>query len=155
MGKVEKVEAAAVVLDVALGLLASEMAVAPADWSRVCLDRSARAWRRAVDLEVDDDVAAASAAVEGELWESLALSRPAVDVVARLGDLFDDFPVGRWGCPDCVDDDGAPVVLSYLGGGVWSCPACGCSTSSPVDDACVDLRGGDCGGALVSQSCGA
>lgn len=150
MGKVEKVEAAAVVLDVALGLLASEMAVAPADWSRVCLERSARAWRRAVDLEGVDDVAAASAAVEGELWESLAVSRPAGDLVARLRDLLlGEFPVARWGCPDCVDDDGSPVVLSYDGGGVWSCPACGCSTSSPVDDACVDLRGGDCG-VLVS-----
>ncbi len=135
-------EMVTVIVDELMGLLAIEPAssLAPADWSGEMMARSRRAWARAAALEDDDGPAVLSSVVEAEIWEALAVGRPARDVVNNLDELLSrhvDVPV--WGCPDCVDDNDVPVRLDYLGGGEWCCPACGCHTVSPYDDGCVWL----------------
>lgn len=137
-------------VDTLMGLLSSEMDCAPADWSGECLRRSRRAYDACVRAE-DDGAAAWSGAVAGEIWEALAVGRPASLVVDNLDESARHYVFPSWGCPYCVDDDGDPVVLDFLGHGEWVCPSCGCHTVSPYDDACVpliemdaDAAGGDC-----------
>lgn len=134
----------AVIVDELMGLLAIEPAsrIAPADWTGECMARSRRAWDRVARLEDDDDDPRArlSAVVEGEVWEALAVGRPARDVVENLDEMFGrHYRFPRWGCPYCETDGGLPVPLSFDGSGEWSCPSCGCHTVSPYDDACVPL----------------
>ena len=153
------------VLDCALGLYASASPVPPSEWRSWCAGRSAGRYVRACRAHsagVDDGVVRALI-VEMVLFDGLADALPADEVLARAGSLLDCYdsdgvivPVPSavsdgllawlWCCPDCVDDDGDPVPLVYDGHGGWSCPSCGCSTSSPVDDACV-VRGVDGAGA--------
>lgn len=124
-------------VDTLMGLLSSEMDCAPADWSGECLRRSRRAYDACVRAE-DDGAAAWSGAVAGEIWEALAVGRPASLVVENLDESARHILFPVWGCPYCDTDDGVPVRLDFLGG-EWSCPSCGCHTVSPVDDACVLL----------------
>lgn len=152
------------VLDCALGLYASASPVPPAEWRSWCRGRSAERYVRACRAHsagVDDGVVRALI-VEMVLFDGLADCLLADEVLARAGSLLARYdsdgvivpvdsavPDGllRFGCPDCVDDDDAPVVLDYDGHGGWSCPSCGCYTSSPIDDACVVL-GSSCGDVL-------
>lgn len=127
-------------VDTLMGLLSREMDIPPADWSNECLARSRRAWHRFLALEDLDPRASLCAGVEGEIFEALSVGRSARDVVSFLREFFEgnDVMLSGWGCPYCVDADGDPVPLSF-GGSDWVCPACGCHTVSPVDDACVRL----------------
>lgn len=45
----------------------------------------------------------------------------------------------KWACPDCSDEyAGEYVILDHTEHG-WECPKCGCGTSYPEDDACIDV----------------
>lgn len=124
-------------VDTLMGLLACEVGIAPSDWSRECLLRSRRSYDACVRAE-NDMPAAWSGAVAGEVWEALAVGRPASLVVENLDEAARHYAFPAWGCPYCEADEGVPVRLDFLGG-EWSCPSCGCHTVSPYDDACVPL----------------
>lgn len=125
-------------VDTLMGLLACEVGIAPADWSGECLRRSRRAYDACVRAE-DDVPAAWSGAVAGEVWEALAVGRPASLVVDNLDEAAGHYAFPVWGCPYCEDDEGVPVALDFLGHGEWVCPSCCSYTISPEDDACVRL----------------
>lgn len=45
----------------------------------------------------------------------------------------------KWACPVCSDERaGEYVILDHTEHG-WECPKCGCGTSYPEDDACIDV----------------
>ena len=59
----------------------------------------------------------------------------------ELADDNDEFPA-RFACPYCSGYPYEYEDLSELefSNGSWTCPNCGCSTSSPVDDACIRIE---------------
>lgn len=44
-----------------------------------------------------------------------------------------------WACPDCSGMYGNDFVVTNYHKGTWTCPECGCSTTSPVDDALIQM----------------
>ena len=133
----EKVDAG-FVLDVALGLLAcADGDGGHDDWSVRARDarrRADMAWLR------DDVDGCRSALVESALYDGLAHVSDGDEIMSTCLCLLDEFDAGwsatsSWVCPDCSDPYGdTEIRLSYEGHGMWSCPRCGCHTTSPVDD---------------------
>lgn len=135
-----------VLVDTLLGLLAREMEIPPERWTSECLARSSRAWHHVALLEDADEVGTMSSAFSGEIWETLAVGRSVFDMVSNIDEIAaGHMPFPAWGCPYCVDDDGDPVRLDYLGHGEWVCPSCCSHTVSPADDACVRLDADEVG----------
>ena len=53
-----------------------------------------------------------------------------------MSNLYIDHVLSDRCCPDCSGVYGEHPVNLYYKGGTYTCPKCGCSTTSPDDDLC-------------------
>ena len=61
------------------------------------------------------------------------------ELYTELEEEYDELVKERtkWLCPYCTDSDGNNVMLTKNDDNSYTCPECGCTTSSPEDDACL------------------